>query len=1110
MKKQKKFLVQILIFLIIIMAGCKVFAVDISSYVGEMKISEDFQKYTELSDEEKEKVIAPRMYDIPKNKIMVTNPLKLNKMLGTTLDTKYSLKDVIPANMVVKNQQRTNSCWAFASLGTLESTLALMDYKNQKSPIVYDFSERHMEYATSRTFLNNAINDNGFNRKVGDGGNSYLYIPYLTNGSGAISETEMPFENNEDSIYISEIQNKDVITQVNDIITFPAYSSTDDKTQIKQQIKEHIKNYGGVYAGIHGASLSDTTCYNKETGAIYCNNSITYPVNHAVVIIGWDDNYSKENFVENKRPENNGAWIIRNSWGTGEQYTLSEMKEYIFENFPEDCADRGWTDATQIPDDITTSNFENWGYTIDENNVATLKIGDNGFMYVSYEDVNVYSQLTGIVDAQSGSTYENIYQYDQYGGALSISFTTSKIYLATVFDKKTTASEYLTQVSIMAPETYTCKVYVNPNGTSKAMSDLQQVQLKAGESETFDAGYHTIEFLNPIQITGDKFVVVLEIQGSQTNSNSVMMEFNYGEFFGDSASASDVGHIYDNVTVESGKCFWSIEEGVSANEWMDASTTYEATSGEWPNFDTTIKAFTTSKVLESIEITTPPTKTSYIVGEDFDATGMVVKVKYADGTSEVITDYSITNGTNLALGQTSVTISYKGKTTTQAIEVVENSIESISIKNPPTKTEYIAGDDFDATGMEIEATYQDGTTKTITDYTIKDGKNLKNGQTTVTIEYEGKAVTQAITVQSNPVEKIEIKQAPDKVNYVEGQNFNTTGMIVEVTYENGTVKQVEDYTVQDGTNLQLDQTTVTIEYEGKTATQAITVEAKTVTAISVKTMPTKTEYIQNKEELDLTGGIIEITYNDDSTEEMSMTSEEITVSGFNNKEIGTNTITLTYKEKTTQFNIEIKEEAKPQNSNFDNMQGNVTKIKAYYFSDPNTKEYAVISVELTDISIASGNEKMEYYYYLSSNPQETNITNWVKISNLDNTDNKLSFEINTSDISNYEEISNADKLYLYIKEVATLNNMQQEEITSALQLEATDVNFEMYFDGEKILDTNSDTIVDSTPGEEIDNTIAPTTLPKAGKNILIFGLILILIVIGRITYLRYKDIEIKP
>ena len=1105
MKKQKKFLLQLLIFSIIVLSSCRVFATNIADYVGEMELSEEFQKYLELSDEEKEKAIMPRMYDIPKNKKDVTNPLKLARILGSTVDTKYSLRDVIPANMVIKNQMNTNSCWTFSSLGMLESTLALMNYKNGKSPVVYDFSERHMEYATSNVFKD-GINKNGFNRKVDSGGNSYISTAYLTNGTGAILESDMPFENNVDTIDLSKIQNKKVQTQVNDTVDFPSYNSTEDKTQIKQQMKEHIKNYGGIDAGIYGASLN-SPCYNNKTGAIYCDNN-NYVINHAVQIIGWDDNYSKENFVENKRPQNNGAWIIKNSWGTEfVRYSLTEMKKIMFDKFKDDCIKNGWTSAELIPDDTAKEFFKDNGYAI-ENNEAVLKIGDDGFMYVSYEDVNIYKQLTGIINAQYGVNYENIYQYDQYGGIGSYPIKSSKAYLGTVFNKKTIGNEYLTQISVDSPETYTCKVYVNPNGTSKAKNDLQQVQLKSGETETFDAGYHTIEFLNPIKITGENFVVVLEIKGTQTSKISVMMEYNYGEYY-TSVPESNLGHCWDNVTVENNKCFIATEDGFNVNNWTDTSKMKQITNGGYPNFDTTIKAFTTSNVLETIEIVTPPKKTSYFVGEDFNSTGMIVKAKYGNGKTEEITDYKITNGTNLSLGQTSVTISYNGKTTTQAIEVIENSVTSVAIKKAPTKTEYSAGDDFETTGMVIEVTYKDGTTKEISNYTIKDGSNLKNGQTSVTIEFEEKTVTQAITVKANPVEKIEIKKEPNKTNYVSGQNFDTTGMVVEVTYENGKIRQVDDYTIKDGTNLKTGQTSVTITYEEKTVTQEITVVEKAVTGISVKSTPTKTKYIQNKEELDLTGGIIEITYNDDTKEEMLMTSDEITISGFNNQKLGTNTITVTYKGKTAQFNVEINEEVKPQNSNFDNMQGNITKMRAYYFSNSNTKEYTIISIELTDIVMASGNDSMEYYYYLSSNPKETDIVDWVKINSINKNDNKLSFEINTSDISNYEEISNEDNIYIYIKEVAGLNNMKQEKVTSSLKLEVDDIDIEKYIDGEKVADINSETIIDTIPGENGDSSIAPEIFPKAGKGILMLGIIFVFIIIGRITYVRYKDIEIK-
>ena len=1069
MKKQKKILIiPILILIVILSSCCKTFAKDDSATI---ELSEEYEKYLELSDEEKEKVIEPLMYDIPKTSPKITSPLKVAKMLKATADTKYSLKDVIPDNIVVKNQQTTNACWTFASLGMLESTLALMNYKNGINPIVYDFSERHMEYATSDTFKD-GTNKNGFHRKVDSGGNSNTFEAYLTNGTGAISEKEMPFENNIDLIELSKIQNVNVITQLNDAINFPTYKATENKTQIKQQMKQHINDYGGIYAQIYGASLYNNECYNNKTGALYCDDDTKYQINHSVLIVGWDDNYSKDNFIESKKPQNNGAWIIKNSWGTEQRYNLEEMKNYIFKQLADKCAEYGWTSADMIPDEIAKKVFEELGYTI-ENDEAVMNIGDNGFMYISYEDVNVYKNLYGITNAQQEVTYDKIYQYNQFGGPMTIIYKkANKGRLATVFDKKTNETEYLTQVSINTPETYTCKVYVNPNGSSKEKSDLQLVQLKSGETVTFGAGYHTIEFKNPVQITGNSFTVVIEVEGTQTDKLSIATEYNYSEFFGENANSASALHNFDNVTVANGKCFIAL--GENSEEWIDTSKEHERYEN-LPNYDTTIKAFTTVKPstpeLENIEITTPPSKTSYYVGENFDKTGMVVKAKYNDGTSKEITDYTIKNGTNLVENQSSITIEYQGKTITQEIEVKakepEKAITSINVKSKPTKTEYIQNkEELDLTGGIIEAIYNDGSKTNVpmnsSDVTVSGFNNKVLGKNTITVEYEKK------TAQFD----IEIKAEEQKP-------------IVE----------------------------------------------KTITAISIKTKPAKTEYIQNKEQLDLTGGSIEVTYSDGSKTEISMLSNDVTISGFDNKALGKNTITITYKEKTAQFDIEIKEEKKdddnkenvevkkPQNSNFDNMQAKVTKMKSYDFTDTSKKEYSIISVDISNITFANENDKMEYYYYLSSNPNESNIGKWIKIENIDKKDNKISFEINTSDISNYEEVSKANDVYLYIKEIAILNNAEQEKITKSSKLEVNDTNIEKYIDGKKKEDINSDTIVNSTPGnqtpnnssntEKIDKTIATEVLPKAGKGMLMIGLILILAIVGRITYRKYKDIQVK-
>ena len=1069
MKKQKKILIiPILILIVILSSCCKTFAKDDSATI---ELSEEYEKYLELSDEEKEKVIEPLMYDIPKTSPKITSPLKVAKMLKATADTKYSLKDVIPDNIVVKNQQTTNACWTFASLGMLESTLALMNYKNGINPIVYDFSERHMEYATSDTFKD-GTNKNGFHRKVDSGGNSNTFEAYLTNGTGAISEKEMPFENNIDLIELSKIQNVNVITQLNDAINFPTYKATENKTQIKQQMKQHINDYGGIYAQIYGASLYNNECYNNKTGALYCDDDTKYQINHSVLIVGWDDNYSKDNFIESKKPQNNGAWIIKNSWGTEQRYNLEEMKNFIFKQLPDKCAEYGWTSANMIPDEIAKKVFEELGYTI-ENDEAVMNVGDKGFMYISYEDVNVYKNLYGITNAQQEVKYDKIYQYNQFGGPMTIIYKkANKGRLATVFDKKTNETEYLTQVSINTPETYTCKVYVNPNGSSKEKSDLQLVQLKSGETVTFGAGYHTIEFKNPVQITGNSFTVVIEVEGTQTDKLSIATEYNYSEFFGENANSASALHNFDNVTVANGKCFVAL--GENSEEWIDTSKEHERYEN-LPNYDTTIKAFTTVKPstpeLESIEITTPPSKTSYYVGENFDKTGMVVKAKYSDETLKEITDYTIKNGTNLVENQSSITIEYQGNTITQEIEVKakepEKAITSINVKAKPTKTEYIQNkEELDLTGGIIEAIYNDGSKTNVpmnsSDVTVSGFNNKVLGKNTITVEYEKK------TAQFD----IEIKAEEQKP-------------IVE----------------------------------------------KTITAISIKTKPAKTEYIQNKEQLDLTGGSIEVTYSDGSKTEISMLSNDVTISGFDNKVLGKNTITITYKEKTAQFDIEIKEEKKdddnkenvevkkPQNSNFDNMQAKVTKMKSYDFTDTSKKEYSIISVDISNITFANENDKMEYYYYLSSNPNESNIGKWIKIENIDKKDNKISFEINTSDISNYEEVSKANDVYLYIKEIAILNNAEQEKITKSLKLEVNDTNIEKYIDGKKKEDINSDTIVNSTPGnqtpnnssntEKIDQTIATEILPKAGKGMLMIGLILILAIVGRITYRKYKDIQVK-
>ena len=885
-KLQKKIGSIIILFLLIISIEPKTFAKNSNGEIGEIDYSSQYLEWLKLDKETKEKYLMPRIYNVYANDETIYNPIKNVKLLSSTITSKFNLKDYISNNMVIKNQGELGSCWAFSSLADLEINLALKDYYNNQTQKKYDFSERHLEYSTTKTFLNNQINENGFNRKVGDGGNTAFSSAYLTNGMGAINEEDMPYVDSDELMDISQIQNKTVTSQVYDITEFPTDSTT-DINELKQKMKEHIKNYGGIEASIHE---DQTECLNYKTGASYCTNS-SHPINHAVLIVGWDDDYSIDNFYADCKPKANGAWIAKDSHGTDEdgKYTFTEFKEMIFKQQKTTFEQNGITSADQISDELVkkyVETYQNAGFSIEDGKVC-LKHNDNGYIYISYEDSLVYTALSGITKAENTLNYDNIYQYNYLGTNGNLSIYSDKIYLANAFEKKTNNVEYLNQIAISTPETVTCKVYVNPNGTSKNNDDLKQVQLKQGDSLTIDAGYHTLEFLNPIKIEGTAYVVAIELQGKRSGNIGVSIETDYPAFYkkiyGAELSSDNIYNAYKDVKIENGKCFFATEEDFSKNEWSDLSDLYNLSNGKLPDSDSTIKAFTVSSLKE-------------------------------------------------------------------------NNIKEIKISTPPSKTTYNEGENFESNGMVIEAIYQDETKKEITDYKIEDGTNLKADQTEVTIYYNGLTVKQKISVNK-----------------------------------------------------------------------------------------TKEEIVNAK------------------------------------------------------------------NSDFSNSKLKVNTIKCYMF-DSVSEEYITMGVTLSDILKNTSNDGYKYYYYLSKNQNEEKIEKWVEIKNGNISDNKLEFEINTKDISNYVEISKAENLYLYIKEVVTKGENEAQITTNAIKME-TDVTPEIYFNNKKIdIEENEK---DNKNTEKSDNkqiqgnsdtTKAPSILPHTGAGKIIFVFI-ILVIIGIIGYIKYKNIS---
>ena len=185
----------------------------------------------------------------------------------------------------VKNQGNGGNCWAFSTLGALESCiLKLMATE-------YDFSENNMKNLMS------LFSDYGWDMAPNNGGYDDMGIGYLTGWLGPINESDDKY--NSKSVISPVFES---LYHIQNVLFLKRGDYTDN-----DDIKRAIINYGGVATSMYWSSsfIKNTKnyYYTGDSGA-----------NHAVVIVGWDDSYSRSNFKTT--PQGDGAWIIKNSWGT--------------------------------------------------------------------------------------------------------------------------------------------------------------------------------------------------------------------------------------------------------------------------------------------------------------------------------------------------------------------------------------------------------------------------------------------------------------------------------------------------------------------------------------------------------------------------------------------------------------------------------------------------------------------------------------------------------------------------------------------------------------------------------------------------------------------------
>ena len=248
---------------------------------GENSLTNNTYNYDSLvlNDTDYKSIVSEKGVEFKlNNKNVSTNPIP----------SRFDLRDygwVTP----IKSQGDANSCWAFGSYGALESALLKATGKT------YNLSESHM----INTMLQ--YSKYGLLKDADDGGYSDWALEYVLSWFGPVSVDDDSYD---EFGRLSPMVNTTSNIHIQDAIFVPLRENFTDNDNYKKAIME----YGALDISYY--NIDAAPYYNNRTAAQYQN--VSTDQNHEVALVGWDDNYSKENFLIT--PPGDGAWIIKNSW----------------------------------------------------------------------------------------------------------------------------------------------------------------------------------------------------------------------------------------------------------------------------------------------------------------------------------------------------------------------------------------------------------------------------------------------------------------------------------------------------------------------------------------------------------------------------------------------------------------------------------------------------------------------------------------------------------------------------------------------------------------------------------------------------------------------------
>ena len=348
----------------------------------------------------------------------------------------------------------------------------------------------------------------------------------------------------------------------------------------------------------------------------------------------------------------------------------------------------------------------------------------------------------------------------------------------------------------------------------------------------------------------------------------------------------------------------TISSGITCTGFSSAAAGSKSVAASYGGKSTTFSVDIEEVKLVSIAVKTNPTKISYYQGDSLDSTGLTLTATYNNGNTETVTSgFTCSVLDSSSAGQKTITVTYQGLTTTFNVTVIAVTLVSVAVKTMPDKTSYFTDESFDQTGLTLTAAYNNGKTETISSgITCTGFSSTTAGTKTVTASYGGKSTTFTVNVVAIVPTGISIKTAPSKTEYFVGDSYDGTGLVVNVTYNNGTNKDITTgFTTSGFSSANAGKSTVTVSYEGFTASFDVTIKAVELAGIEIEKQPTKTTF-NTGDELDTTGLELTLKYNNGTT---ATVDTGFTVSGYDTNTAGEQTITVSYEGFTATYKVTL-------------------------------------------------------------------------------------------------------------------------------------------------------------------------------------------------------------